>query len=96
MIDSELFVFLTAQIPPDHHCIPCMSFSSEMSKKINVDPVPMLSESNHDFCDTKKEIKPSGLIRANHYLCFKYYETSFWPFYQRNKKKIILWHFPEL
>ena len=30
-----------------------------MSKKITVDPVLRLLESNHDFCDTKKEIKPS-------------------------------------
>ena len=52
-----------------------LSFSSEMSKKINVDPVLTLLESNHDFCDTKKEIKVlcsersaiiTGLIRATH------------------------------
>ena len=55
MIDLERFVFLTG----DYHCIVCMSFSSEMSTKINVDPVLRLLESNHDFCDSKKEIKPS-------------------------------------
>ena len=62
MIDLELFVFLTAEIrnsSSDYHCIACLSFSSEMSKKINADPVLRLLESNHDFCDTKKEIKPS-------------------------------------
>ena len=84
-----------------------------MSKKIYVDPVLRFLENNHDLCDTKKEIKVlciersaiiTGLIRANHLLCFRYYEKSFWPLYQRHKKENNLLslfidlkkHFPEL
>ena len=61
-----------------------------MSRKINVDPVLRFLEKNHDFCDTKKEIKVlciersaiiTELIRASHLLCFRYYEKSFWPLY---------------
>ena len=37
MIDLELFVSLKAEIR--QNIIACMSFSSEMSKKIDVDPV---------------------------------------------------------
>ena len=79
MIDLELFVSLKGEIRQT--IIKCMSFSSEMSKKINVDPVLTLLENNHDFCDTKKDIKVlciersaiiTGLIRANHLLCFNY------------------------
>ena len=79
MIDLEPFVSLKAEIRQT--IIGCVSFSSEMSKKINVDPVLTLLESNHDFCNTKKEIKVlciersaiiTGLIRENHLLCFKY------------------------
>ena len=79
MIDLELFVSFKAEIRQT--ITACMSFSSEMSKKINVDPVLTLLESNHDFCDMKKEIKVlcieksaiiTGLIRANHLLCLKY------------------------
>ena len=47
-----------------------MSFSSEMSKKINVDPVLRLLESNHDFCDTKKEIKPSLQDYLEQIICY--------------------------
>ena len=79
MIDLELFGSLEAEIPQT--IIACMSVSSDMSKKIDVDPVLTLLESNHDFCDSKKEINVlciersaiiTGLIRANHLLCFKY------------------------
>ena len=57
MIDLELLFFSqTKFVRPSLHC---MFFSSEMSKKINDGPVLRLLESNHDFCDTKKEIKPS-------------------------------------
>ena len=72
MINLELFVSLKAEIR--QIIIAYISFSLEMSKKINVDPVLTLLESNHDFCDTKKEIKVLCivLIRPNHLLCFKY------------------------
>ena len=82
MIHSEL-CFSQSRNSSDYHC---MSFSSERSKKINVEPVLRFLENNHDFCDTKKEIKVlctersaiiTGLIRANHLLCFRYYEKSF-------------------
>ena len=56
MIDLELFVFSQPKfLRLTLHCIiACMSFSSEMSKKITVDPVLRLLESNHDFCVTIK------------------------------------------
>ena len=39
-------------------------FRSEMSNKINVDPVLRLQENNHDFCETKKEIKVLCIERS--------------------------------
>ena len=41
-----------------------------MSKKINVDPVLRLLESNHDFCDIKKEIKPTLQDYLEQIICY--------------------------
>ena len=56
MIDLELFVSLTAEIRQT--IIECLS-AQKCQRRLMLDLVLRLLESNHDFCDTKKEIKPS-------------------------------------
>ena len=65
------FVFLTAEIR--HQTVIALNVYLSAQKcqiKIDADPVLRLLESNHDFCDTKKETKPSLQDSLEQIICY--------------------------